>query len=186
MIYWRKTAVNRSCPESPVAASSTRTDSVQEQSRGPPSWPRHGRKSSTAASWCRAVADVFWAGRPRQQAKEQREARSRRRPLAGARPRTRRRKLPAQKRAGYTEVTWAEDRATRGRDPSADSGAKTGAGGRKPPLGVPGIGRQAINPLTCCVISRWCSNNSDSTVLTAPAQPQIVGLSRLGECSATM
>ena len=75
--------------------------------------------------------------------------RSRRRPLPGVGPRTRRRKLPDQSVAGYTEVTWAEDRATRGRDPSADPGAKTGVGGRTPPLGIPGIGRKAINPITC-------------------------------------
>ena len=49
--------------------------------------------------------------------------------------------MPDQSVAGYTEVTWAEDRATRGRDPSADPGAKTGVGGRTPPLGIPGIGR---------------------------------------------
>jgi hypothetical protein len=79
--------------------------------------------------------------------------------------------LPAQSIAGYTEVTWAEGRATRGRDPSADSGAKTGAGGRKPPLGVPGIGRKAINPLLYYIISEWRSDNSPSTVLTAPARP---------------
>ena len=35
--------------------------------------------------------------------------------------------------------TWAEDRATRGRDPSAVPGAKTGVGGRMPPLGSPGL-----------------------------------------------
>ncbi len=52
----------------------------------------------------------------------------------------RRRKLPDSSAAGYTEVTWAEDRATRGRDPSANPGAKTGMGGRTPPLGIPGIG----------------------------------------------
>ncbi len=39
----------------------------------------------------------------------------------------------------YTAGTWAEDRATRGRDLSADPGAKTGAGGTMPPLGIPGL-----------------------------------------------
>ena len=39
----------------------------------------------------------------------------------------------------YTARAWAEDRATRGRDPSAGSGAKTGVGGRTPPLGIPGL-----------------------------------------------
>jgi len=85
--------------------------------------------------------------------------RSRRRPLPGVGPRTRRRKLPDQRVAGYTEVTWAEDRATRGRDPSAEPGAKTGVGGRTPPLGIPGIGRKAINPITCICISEWRSEN---------------------------
>jgi hypothetical protein len=67
--------------------------------------------------------------------------------------------LPDQSVAGYTEVTWAEDRATRGRDPSAEPGAKTGVGGRTPPLGIPGIGRKAINPITCICISEWRSEN---------------------------
>jgi hypothetical protein len=39
----------------------------------------------------------------------------------------------------YTERAWAEERATRGRDPSADPGAKTGKGGRMPLLGIPGL-----------------------------------------------
>jgi len=56
--------------------------------------------------------------------------------------------LPDPSAPRYTENTWAEDRATRGRDLSADPGAKTGVGGRTPPLGIPGIGRKAINPLT--------------------------------------
>jgi len=51
----------------------------------------------------------------------------------------------------YAEKAWAEDRATRGRDPSADPDAKTGAGGRTPPLGLSGIGRKAINPFTVVV-----------------------------------
>ena len=85
--------------------------------------------------------------------------RSRRRPLPGVGLRTRRRKLPDQSVAGYTEVTWAEDRAARGRDPSADSGAKTGVGGRTPPLGIPGIGRKAINPVTYICISEWRSEH---------------------------
>jgi hypothetical protein len=36
----------------------------------------------------------------------------------------------------------------RGRDPSADPGARTGEGGRTPPLGIPGLGRNALNPFT--------------------------------------
>jgi hypothetical protein len=47
--------------------------------------------------------------------------------------------LPGGRSAEYTGGAWAEDRATRGRDPSADPGAKTGAGGRMPPLGIPGL-----------------------------------------------
>jgi len=35
--------------------------------------------------------------------------------------------------------TWAEDRATRGRDPSADPGAKTGEGSTMLPHGLPGL-----------------------------------------------
>jgi hypothetical protein len=47
--------------------------------------------------------------------------------------------LPGGRGSRYTQGAWAEDRATRGRDPSADPGAKTGAGGRTPPLGIPGL-----------------------------------------------
>ncbi len=47
--------------------------------------------------------------------------------------------LPGGRRAQYTGGARAEERATRGRDPSADPGAKTGAGGRRPPLGIPGL-----------------------------------------------
>jgi hypothetical protein len=44
-------------------------------------------------------------------------------------------------------MTWAEDRATRGRDPSAVPGAKTGDGTRRRPVSVvSGIGPKAINP----------------------------------------
>jgi len=42
----------------------------------------------------------------------------------------------------YIEGAWAEDRATRGRDPSADPGAKTGEGGTMPPHGLPGLARK--------------------------------------------
>ena len=48
-------------------------------------------------------------------------------------------RLPGGRSAEYTGGAWAEDRATRGRDPSADPGAKTGAGGTMPPLGIPGL-----------------------------------------------
>jgi hypothetical protein len=47
--------------------------------------------------------------------------------------------LPGGRSAEYIGGTWAEGRATRGRDPSAVPGAKTGAGGRMPPLGIPGL-----------------------------------------------
>jgi hypothetical protein len=47
--------------------------------------------------------------------------------------------LPKQSSVKYTEKTWAEDRATRERDPSADPGTKTGAGGTMPPHGPPGL-----------------------------------------------
>lgn len=47
--------------------------------------------------------------------------------------------LPGGRGPRYTAGAWAEDRATRGRDPSADPGAKTGAGGTMPPLGIPGL-----------------------------------------------
>jgi len=47
--------------------------------------------------------------------------------------------LPAGPGLQYIAPAWAEDRATRGRDPSAGSGAKTGVGGRTPPLGIPGL-----------------------------------------------
>jgi hypothetical protein len=60
--------------------------------------------------------------------------------------------LPGPSALRYTEATWAEDRATRGRDPSADPGAKTGAGGRMPPLPISGIGHKAINPWKVFVI----------------------------------
>jgi hypothetical protein len=36
----------------------------------------------------------------------------------------------------------------RGPNPSADPSAKSGEGGRTPPVGIPGLGRNAINPFT--------------------------------------
>ena len=68
--------------------------------------------------------------------------RSWRRPTPGDEPRPRRRNLPSHGPARYTEGTWAEDRATRARDPSADSGAKTGEGGTMPPHGLPGLAQK--------------------------------------------
>jgi hypothetical protein len=57
-------------------------------------------------------------------------------------PSPRRRGLLGQSPLGYIEGAWAEDRATRGRDPSADPGAKTGEGGTMPPHGLPGLARK--------------------------------------------
>ena len=52
---------------------------------------------------------------------------------------------------GYTEEIWAENRATRGRHPSADPGAKTGEGGTMTPcLSLSGLVRNrkstSLNP----------------------------------------
>ncbi len=58
--------------------------------------------------------------------------------LASGRPSP---ELPGGRGLEYTGRAWAEDRATRGRDPSADPGAKTGVGGRTPPLGIPGLAK---------------------------------------------
>ena len=63
------------------------------------------------------------------------------------------RELPCRGRWQYTSTAWAEDRATRGRDPSAVPGAKTGVGGRMPPLCISGIGRNAINPFPIPVVN---------------------------------
>ena len=59
--------------------------------------------------------------------------------LASGRPSP---ELPGGRRAEYTGGAWAEDRATRGRDPSAAPGAKTGEGGTMPPHGLPGLARK--------------------------------------------
>ena len=50
--------------------------------------------------------------------------------------------LPGGRSAESTGGAWAEDRATRGRDPSADPGAKTAPGGTMPPLGIPGLAQK--------------------------------------------
>ena len=71
-----------------------------------------------------------------------RGARNWRRPTPGGAPRPRRRSLLSHGRLSYSEGAWAEDRATRGRDPSADPGAKTGAGGTMPPHGLPGLAQK--------------------------------------------
>ena len=86
----------------------------------------------TPAEKLASRAEAIWAARER----------SWRRPTPGGEPRPRRRKLPNHSPVRYTEKTWAEDRATRGRDPSAGSGAKTGEGGTKPPQGLPGLAQK--------------------------------------------
>ena len=66
---------------------------------------------STPADKLAGRAEATWAGRKQKLA------------TANARrdaPRPRRRELHSRRALGYTEETWAEDRATRGRDPSAD------------------------------------------------------------------
>jgi hypothetical protein len=57
-----------------------------------------------------------------------------------------RREWPGGRRLRYRARVWAEERATRGRDPSADPGAKTGVGGTTPPLGIPGLARKRSIP----------------------------------------
>ena len=81
-----------------------------------------------------------------------------------------------------TMLAWAEDRALLRSTPSADPGAKTGVGGRTPPLGIPGIGRKAINPITCICISEWRSKTRDCRVHAVPAKSQAPRLSCLGAC----
>jgi hypothetical protein len=56
--------------------------------------------------------------------------------------RTERRRLLSPGLLNYNEGAWGEDRATRGRDPSADPGAETGVGGTMPPLGRPGLAQK--------------------------------------------
>jgi putative transposase len=73
-------------------------------------------------------AEAIWRG-----------ARGWRRPAPGGEPSPRGRGLLSNGPLSYSEMAWAEDRATRGRDPSADPGAKTGMGGTMPPLGFPGL-----------------------------------------------
>ena len=77
-------------------------------------------------------AEAIWAARREKLAVA--DARRRARP--------RRRRLLSHSPLSYIERTWAEDRATRGRDLSADPGAKTGEGGTMPPHGLPGLARK--------------------------------------------
>jgi hypothetical protein len=76
-------------------------------------------------------------------------------PTPSSGPRLRREPLPSAIRLRYTAATWAEDRATRGRDPSADPGAKTGVGGWMPPLPSSGIGPQSDQSL-----ESFCSSST--------------------------
>ena len=59
--------------------------------------------------------------------------------VASATPATQSVNCLVRRSSVYTGRTWAEDRATRERDPSANPGAKTGVGGTTPPLGIPGL-----------------------------------------------
>ncbi len=60
-----------------------------------------------------------------------------RRQAAGQRPR--RRKWTSHSAGRYTEEAWAEDRATRGRDPSADPGPRPERAARSRPTAIPGL-----------------------------------------------
>ena len=69
-------------------------------------------------------------------------------PTPGDEPRPRRTKWTSHRPVMYTERAWAEDRATRGRDLSADPGPRPErAAGSRPTAGS-GIGSKAINPFT--------------------------------------
>ena len=105
----------------------------------PPSLP--GRRHHAGAELSR-LSGLPW---PQSSVDGQRSTR-------GSRASPRREPLPGRSALRYTEATWAEDRATRGRDPSADPGAKTGVGGWMPPLRISGIGPKAINPLRLFLI----------------------------------
>src|SRR5208337_489417 len=81
-----------------------------------------------------------WQVGPRQSGPH--ESRNWRRPTPSGEPGPRRRDLHGRSAPGYTEETWAEDRAARGRHPSADPGAKTGEGGTMSPcLSLSGLVR---------------------------------------------
>ena len=61
--------------------------------------------------------------------------------------------IPWRAILGYIEEAWAEDRATRGRDPSADPGAKHRRGRHDAAPRPTGTGPKAINPCTVFVLS---------------------------------
>jgi hypothetical protein len=90
-----------------------------------------------------------WQVGPRQSGPH--ESRNWRRPTPSGEPGPRRRDLHGRSAPGYTEEIWAENRATRGRHPSADPGAKTGEGGTMTPcLSLSGLVRNrkstSLNP----------------------------------------
>jgi hypothetical protein len=97
------------------------------------------------------------------------------------------RRYPAQDRrsfqrgyTGYTEVTWKEHRATWGRDLSADDpGAKTGVGGRTPALGIPGIGRNAIDQVTYGIISELRSERQRLSRARRASEAEATNQSRI-------
>ena len=74
-------------------------------------------------------------------------------PTPGVRPSPRRRGSLGHDPLRHIEGAWAEDGATRGRDPSTDPGAKTGEGGTMPPHGLPGLAQKSINLFTVLVPS---------------------------------
>ena len=75
-------------------------------------------------------------------------------PTPGGEPRPRRRKWTSHSAVRYTEEAWAEDRATRGRDLSADPGPRPERAARSRPTADSGIGSKAINPFTILVPCR--------------------------------
>jgi hypothetical protein len=90
---------------------------------------RPGIPSYDLADKLAGRAEAIWAARKQKlaTANAQRRARSEKEGFA---------------RSQSSEETWAEDRATRGRHPSADPGAKTGEGGTMPPcLSLSGLVR---------------------------------------------
>jgi hypothetical protein len=123
-------------------------------------WPNRG-----VPLWCRTTPKP---GRERQ------------RPAPAGRPGLWRSCWPRPSVMSYTEATWPEDRATRGRDPSAEPGAKTGVGGRTPPLPISGIGPKAINPFP--FYYPWSTGNSKACLrlpraaeTTIPRSPCVDG-----------
>ena len=105
-------------------------------------FPPHVRVST-------ATLPTSWQVGPRQSGPH--ESRNRRRPTPSGEPDPSRRDLHGRNAPGYTEGIWAENRATRGRHPSADPGAKTGEDGTMTPcLSLSGLVRNrkstSLNP----------------------------------------